>query len=234
MKNLMFCIFTVLLFSCTNGGKKPIENPIKDTITELEDVTEIDETTPEIQSASTKAFEQEKPVLYTHLWHPNQRLQNPYEYIAFDTIIGEWEVSSKIHVSLDPKEYVTYGEIDYCDINDQYISCDVIYYGRNGRIVFNPINPLEQKSDTVYINRESLTKRFPFKDTAGLKEWALFTLDFKEVRNDSIIFSADLGVPDSGFGYVLELKFNVHNPVGTLVVEDITSKIWPPEDELNQ
>ncbi|MDE5554054.1 MAG: hypothetical protein K2J10_02595 [Muribaculaceae bacterium] len=233
MKNLMFCIFTVLLFSCTNGGKKSIKNSINDTITELEDVTETVETASDIQSESTKAFEQEKPILYAHLWHPNQR--NESGYLVFDTIIGDWKVSSRIQETLDSKEYVTAvtGGGKY-DINDHIVDYDIIFYGRIGRIVFNPINSLEQKSDTVYINRESLTKRFPFEDTAGLKDWALFTLYFKEVRNDSIIFSADFGVPDSGFGYVLELKFNVHNPVGTLVVEDITSKIWSFEDELNQ
>lgn len=232
MKNLMFCIFTVLLFSCANDGKKPVENPINDTITELEDVTETVETAPDIQSESTKAFEQEKPILYAHLSHPNQR--NESGYMVFDTIIGDWEVNSRIQETLDPKEYVTSvtGGGTF-DIYDRIVDYDIIFYGRIGRIVFNPINSVEQKSDTVYINRESLTKRFPFKDTAGLKDWALFTLDFKEVRNDSIIFSADLGVPDSGFGCILELKFNVHNPVGTLVVEDITSKIWTFEDELN-
>ena len=232
MKKLMFFILTLLLSSCTRGkdGNKTIENPINDTVSELLNLDGIVERAS-LKDESNTVFEQEKPILFTHLWHPNNKLQSVHESIVFDTIIGEWGVSTLLQESLDPKEYVTdvTGGQSY-DINDHIEEYDVIYYGRIGRIVFNPMNSLEQKYDTVYINREFLTKRFSFEGTR-LKNWALFSLDFKEVRNDSIIFLVDLGVPDSGFRYILELKFNTHNPGESLAVEDITSKIWTFDED---
>ena len=227
----MFLIFILLLSSCTRGkdGNKTIENPISDTVSESLNIDGIVKKAPNIQDDIL--LEQEKTILFTHLWHPNNKLQSEHEIIEFDTIIGEWEVSTLIKESLNPKEYVTDRTGGrYYDINEQIEEYDVIYYGRNGRIVFKPMNSSEQKNDTVYINREFLTKRFPFEGKQ-LKNWALFSMDFKEVKNDSIIFLANLGIPDSGFGYILELKFSTHNPSESLVVEDVTDKIWPPDDE---
>ena len=224
MKKLIYGSLMLLLSSCTgsNGNNQRIDDLMKDTV-------ERDESDMASLLISKNQNENNDGVVTKRLvkFVPLESLS--YMRIDRDTLAAGWNISSRIDETIDPKEYVTCECSQYRDIDDHLVDHDCFYYGRTGRIVFEPVNTINEKADTVYINREILT-RF-LTDSSALKKWALYSLDFKEVRNDSIIFLANLGLPDTGFGCYLELKFSKHNPVKSLVVEDVTYKIWPPDDD---
>ena len=89
-------------------------------------------------------------------------------------------------------------------------------------------------SDTLLITRKLLADvliQMGIFEEERTKYFELSDLNFKEMRNDSLIFNLKFIKPDGDILYGLELKFDKDSRDKTFTITDITDQIWTFGDD---
>lgn len=133
-----------------------------------------------------------------------------------------------------PEDYIFSGISRETNVYGEFEPITLIAYGNRASIMWGKSDRSKSYSDTLLITRKLLADvliQMGIFEEERTKYFELSDLNFKEMRNDSLIFNLKFIKPDGDILYGLELKFDKDSRDKTFTITDITDQIWTFGDD---